>query len=326
MNKKLIVPLLLGALVLLALYLTGQIGHKEDGAPPLYGNVDIREATLSFRVAGRVASVLVDEGAHIKAGELLATLDQEPLLNTLHSAEANVAALQARNTLLHQGYRQEEQQQARSQVTAAQAALTEAERQLARLKALKPSGATTQNALDSALSRRDQAKTQLHEAQAGWQNIRPGFRAQELEESDANLAQAHAALASAQLAVNDAQLRAPSNGILLTRAIEPGEMVQVGSSAFTLSLTEPVWVRAYVAEPQLGQYPTGQKVTLWSDSRPQQPYHGVVGFVSPQAEFTPKPVETSDLRTSLVYRIRVVVEDADAQLRQGMPMTVRVAP
>ncbi len=308
MNKKLIVPLLLGALVLLALYLTGQIGHKEDGAPPLYGNVDIREATLSFRVAGRVASVLVDEGAHIKAGELLATLDQEPLLNTLHSAEANVAALQARNTLLHQGYRQEEQQQARSQVTAAQAALTEAERQLARLKALKPSGATTQK------------------AQAGWQKMRTGFRAQELEESDANLAQAHAALASAQLAVNDAQLRAPSNGILLTRAIEPGEMVQVGSSAFTLSLTEPVWVRAYVAEPQLGQYPTGQKVTLWSDSRPQQPYHGVVGFVSPQAEFTPKPVETSDLRTSLVYRIRVVVEDADAQLRQGMPMTVRVAP
>ena len=326
MNKKLILTMLLGALVLLALYLTGQIGHKEDGAPPLYGNVDIREATLSFRVAGRVASVLVDEGAHIKAGELLATLDQEPLLNTLHSAEANVAALQARNTLLHQGYRQEEQQQARSQVTAAQAALTEAERQLARLKALKPSGATTQNALDSALSRRDQAEAQLHEAQAGWQKMRTGFRAQELEESDANLAQAHAALASAQLAVNDAQLRAPSNGILLTRAIEPGEMVQVGSSAFTLSLTEPVWVRAYVAEPQLGQYPTGQKVTLWSDSRPQQPYHGVVGFVSPQAEFTPKPVETSDLRTSLVYRIRVVVEDADAQLRQGMPMTVRVAP
>ncbi len=326
MNKKVLILLLIGTMTLLALYLTGQIGHKEDGGAQVFGNVDIREATLSFRVAGRLASVLVDEGAHIKAGELLATLDQEPRLNTLHGAEANVDAQQARNTMLHQGYRQEEQQQAKSQVEAAQAALTEAEHQLVRLQALKPSGATTQNALDSALSRRDQAAAQLKVAQAGWQKMQTGFRAQELAESDANLAQAHAALASAQLAVTDSQLRAPSDGIILTRAIEPGEMVQVGSSAFTLSLTEPVWVRAYVAEPQLGLFPTGQKVMLWSDTRPDKPYHGVVGFVSPNAEFTPKNVETTDLRTALVYRIRIVVKDADAMLRQGMPVTVRLAP
>ena len=326
MNKKVIVPLILGAATLLALYLTGQIGQQEQEAAQVYGNVDIREATLSFRVAGRLAEVNVDEGARIKAGDLLATLDQEPLLNALHSAEANVAALQARNAMLHQGYRQEEQQQARSQVAAAQAALTEAERQLVRLRALKPSGATTQTALDSALSRRDQAAAQLKVAQAESQKMHSGFRTQELAESDANLAQAHAALASAQLALTDARLKAPSDGIILTRAVEPGEMVQSGTPAFTLSLTTPVWVRAYVAEPQLGQFPAGQKVTLWSDSRPDQPYHGVVGFVSPNAEFTPKPVETRDLRTSLVYRIRVVVEDADARLRQGMPITVRIAP
>ncbi len=104
MNKKVIVPLILGAATLLALYLTGQIGQQEQEAAQVYGNVDIREATLSFRVAGRLAEVNVDEGARIKAGDLLATLDQEPLLNALHSAEANVAALQARNAMLHQGF------------------------------------------------------------------------------------------------------------------------------------------------------------------------------------------------------------------------------
>ena len=102
-------------------------------------------------------------------------------------------------------------------------------------------------------------------------------------------------------------------------------MVQVGSPAFSLSLTRPVWVRAYVPEVQLGQFPNGAKVELFTDSRPGQPYHGVVGFVSPTAEFTPKSVETTDLRTTLVYRIRIVVSDADEQLRQGMPVTVHKA-
>jgi HlyD family secretion protein len=87
-----------------------------------------------------------------------------------------------------------------------------------------------------------------------------------------------------------------------------------------------VWVRAYVAEPQLGRFSPGSKVTLRTDARPDAPYHGVVGYVSPSAEFTPKSVETADLRTSLVYRLRVVVEDADEQLRRGMPVTVRLAP
>ena len=85
-------------------------------------------------------------------------------------------------------------------------------------------------------------------------------------------------------------------------------------------------MRAYVEEPWLGHFPSGAKVTLTTDSRPDQPYHGVVGFVSPTAEFTPKSVETPDLRTHLVYRLRIVVQDPDPALRQGMPVTVRLAP
>lgn len=328
MNKRILFPLLVGAALLSGvLYLTARIhGEAEEGASPIYGNVDIREATLSFRVGGRVSQIAVDEGDTIKSGMVLAQLDKAPLENSLHAAEASVAALSARSSLLHQGYRAEDQNQAASRVTAARAALTEAERQLKRQHALKLQGAATQSALDAALSQRDQADAQLRVAEADLQKMSSGYRAEEIAEADANLAQAKANLAAARLALADATLVAPADGILLTRAIEVGEMVQSGSSAFTLSLTQPVWVRAYVPEPQLGHYPAGARVTLWSDSRPQRPYQGVVGFVSPNAEFTPKNVETTDLRTAQVYRIRIVVKDADAMLRQGMPVTVRLAP
>jgi len=325
-RKKILLLAVVATVLLLALYLTFRIGFGTDSdTTQIYGNVDIREATLGFRVAGRLSDIRVDEGARVRAGDVLAELDREPLLNSLHQAEANVAALQASNDLLHQGYRQEDKQQARAQVAAAQAALTEAERQLTRLRTLKPHGAATQSGIDIALSQRDQTAAKLHIAQAETRKMESGFRPQEVAESDANLAAARSALAAAGLAVADATLKSPSDGIILTRAVELGELVQVGTSAFTLSLTRPVWVRAYVAEPQLGYFPLGAKVTLWTDSRPDTPYHGVVGFVSPDAEFTPKAVETTDLRTSLVYRIRIVVKDADAMLRQGMPVTVRLA-
>ena len=112
---------------------------------------------------------------------------------------------------------------------------------------------------------------------------------------------------------------------MVTRAVEPGSIMPVGTTALTLNLQNPVWVRAYVSEPQLGRVKPGGKVTLYTDLRPEKPYHGQIGYVSPRAEFTPKSVETADLRTGLVYRFRVVVSDADAGLRQGMPITVRLA-
>jgi HlyD family secretion protein len=172
---------------------------------------------------------------------------------------------------------------------------------------------------------RDQAAAQVTASEEQLRLLTSGFRKEEVADSDAQLSQARATLESARLALRDATLLAPSDGVILTRAIEKGSMVQAGTPAFSLSLTAPVWVRAYVGEPQLGRYAPGAKVTVLTDSRPDTPYRGVVGFVSPTAEFTPKTVETTDLRTALVYRLRIVIEDPDSQLRQGMPVTVRLA-
>jgi len=325
MNKKaIIIPILLLGGTATA-YLIYRNATAADRQATLYGNVDIREASLAFRVGGRVASIKVDEGAQVKEGDLLATLDPEPLQNALHGAEATAAALASRNAMLHRGYRSEDLEQARARLLAAQAALVDAEREFTRQATLLPEGVTTQRALDAARSSRDQAAAQVQVTGQQVRQMSTGFRKEELAESDAQLRQAQAQLAAAQLAVKDTALLAPSEGIILTRAIEQGNMVQAGVPAFSLSLTSPVRVIAYVGEPMLGHFAPGTRVTLATDGRPGKPYHGRVGFVSPTAEFTPKTVETPDLRTSLVYRLRIVVEDSDHQLRQGMPVTVKLA-
>lgn len=325
MNKKtILIPALLLSVSAIAYVIYRNIATANRQAT-LYGNVDIREASLAFRVSGRVASIHVDEGAQVKQGDVLATLDPEPLQNTLHSAEATVASLTARNAMLHRGYRSEDIAQAKGRLAAAQAVLAEAERHFARQDALAPEGAAAQRTLDTARSARDQAAAQVQVVEQQVRQMTTGYRPEEIAESDAQLRQAQAQLAVARLAVQDATLRAPSDGIILTRAIEQGTMIQGGAPAFSLSLTHPVWAVAYVSEPMLGHFAPSTKVTLETDTRPGQPYQGVVGFVSPTAEFTPKAVETPDLRTSLVYRLRIVVAAPDSRLRQGMPVTVRLA-
>ena len=325
MNKR---PVILLAAAVAALGIGGLYACRstnEAAHPTLYGNVDIREVSLAFRVGGRIADIRVDEGALVHAGELIASLDAEPLQHAVASAEASVAALGAHAAMLHQGYRSEDVEQAKARVESARAALKEAEEQLERQRAMVPGGAAPQRTLDAAQSGRDQAAAQMKSAQENLRELTAGYRKEEIAEADGQLRQAQAGLETARLNLRDAQLTAPSDGVILTRAVEKGSMVAAGTPGFSLTLTSPVWARAYVNETELGRFNSGTKVTLTTDLHPDKPYHGVVGFVSPTSEFTPKSVETADLRTSLVYRLRIVVADPDAQLRQGMPVTVRLA-
>ncbi|WP_159880517.1 secretion protein HlyD [Aquitalea denitrificans] len=323
MNKKRMVA---GLLVLGLLAAGIWYGQQDKGADALVlsGNVDIREVNLSFRVGGRLQQVLVDEGATVKAGQVLARLDDAPQRNAVADAEAALLALKARQSLMHQGYRAEDVAQARATLDARQAVLTDANAAWQRQQELAGSGAAAVKALDAARSAHEQAQAQYQAAQQQYQALSKGYRPQEVAEVDANVKRAEAQLASARLQLADTVLSAPSDGIILTRVLEPGSMLAAGASTLTLSLTRPVWVRAYVAETQLGQTQPGRKVWVYRDGR-SQPYAAVVGFVSPTAEFTPKNVETADLRTAQVYRLRVIVSQPDAALRQGMPVTVKLA-
>ena len=126
----------------------------------------------------------------------------------------------------------------------------------------------------------------------------------------------------AETRLADTKLIAPSDGVVLTRVREKGSVVNAGLPIYSLSLQKPVWVRAYVDEPNLGNLYQGQKVTVVTDSGAQ--YTGQIGFISPQSEFTPKNVESEQLRTELVYRFKVMVENSDNGLRQGMPVTLLI--
>lgn len=289
----------------------------------LYGNVDIRTVNMSFRVGGRLQSLNVDEGDAIKQGQTLGQLDKAPYENALMQAKANVATAQAQYDLMMAGYRAEEIAQAAAAVKQAQAAYDYAQSFLQRQQGLWNSRLLSANDLANARSSRDQALASLKSAQDKLSQYRAGNRPQEIAQAKANLEQAQAQLAQSTLDLQDTVLTAPSDGTLLTRAVEPGSMLTAGSTVLTLSLTHPVWIRAYVDEKNLNQAQPGREILLYTDGRPDKPYHGKIGFVSPTAEFTPKTVETPDLRTDLVYRLRIIVTDADDSLRQGMPVTLK---
>jgi HlyD family secretion protein len=292
----------------------------------LYGNIDIREVTLGFRVAGKLATLDVDEGDAVHAGQQLAQLDPTPLALEVDEARANAAAIGKRMALLKSGYRPEEIAVARATVGQRRATLTHAEQTLARQAELKGTGAVAPRVYDDAVAARDEARALLMAAEQTLKEQVHGYRRLEIAEGEGNHVHAVAVTAEAEQRLADAVLNAPADGVVLTRAVESGTILAAGTPVFTISLRTPVWARIYVSEPDLGRVAPGREVLLDTDARPGRPYHGRIGFVSTTAEFTPKTVETPDLRTALVYRARVIVSDADSALRQGMPVTVRLAP
>lgn len=322
MNKLVMAVLLL---ILLAGSYFGyqQMNVNGNGDTLLYGNVDIRDVQLGFRVAGRLASMQLEEGDAVAAGDLLASLDDQPLREALAVAEANVLEAKANLDRANTGSRPQEIEQAEAGVEEAQAALVNADKRLVRQQDLFRQGLNSQRALDDAESQQEQAQARLRAAREALALAREGFREEDRAAAAAALAAAEARRDQAMTQLEDTRLYAPSAGVIQVRAREPGSMVNVGEPVYTLSLTDVVYVRAYVGEVHLGQVVPGAAVEVLSDSS-DRVYVGQVGFVSPRAEFTPKTVETPELRTDLVYRLRIVVTDPDEQLRQGMPVTVRL--
>jgi len=296
--------------------------RSSRGGLVLYGNVDIREVQLGFRVGGRLDAVVVDEGDRVAAGDLLARLDEGPQRDGLAAAEARAEEARAVLARLEAGSRPQEIERARAAVREAEAALKNAEQTLYRQRDLMAKGVSNQASLDDARTAHDQATARVESAREALALAEEGPRREDIAAARAALAVAEAQLAEARTALADTELRAPGIGTISVRLQEAGAIVGVGQPVYTLTLDEQVYVRAYVDEPNLARVAPGVRVRIESDAGPRA-YEGRVGFVSPRAEFTPRNVETPELRTDLVYRLRIVVLDADAGLRQGMPVTVR---
>ncbi len=325
MRKR--VPILILVLLLASAGTAWFLGarHRErNDVLRAYGNVDIREVNLGFRVAGRVSEMVCDEGDAVKAGQVLAKLDDEPYRQEAEEASAEVEAARARLDLEEAGNRPQEIAAQRAVVNERKVTAANTERLYKRQENLFGKKVASVQERDDAQAARDESRARLHSSEEQLDLLEAGFRPEEIAQAKAEMARAQAALAMARLHVEDSVLKAPSDGVILTRAEEPGAVLQAGATVLTLSLTRPVWVRAYVSEPDLGRIHPGMKVEIFTDAHPGKPYSGEVGYISPRAEFTPKNVETPELRTSLVYRFRVVVNNPNEALRQGMPVTVRI--
>jgi HlyD family secretion protein len=313
-------------LALLGAYLWRQHGaHDPNAAFTLSGNVDVHQVELAFRVSGRISAVKVQEGDKVRAGEVLAELDPVPFQTDVDSAKADVAQAQAQLDKTRRGFRVEEVAQARATVAQRAADLENARVTLRRQEQLVAAGLVTHQQIDDAQMRVQMTQAALAASRDQLTLELRGSRIEDIEAQEAMLASAQARLEKAQTALSDATLLAPSNGIISVRARELGAIVQAGQTVYTLTLNDPVWIRAYVAQPRLGRIKPGMRVEVTIDSMPGKRYAGTVGFISPEAEFTPKTVQTEQVRDDLVYRIRVIASDPDNVFRQGMPVTVLIA-
>ena len=290
----------------------------------VYGNIDIRDANLAFNEQERIDRIFVEEGDSVTAGQVLARLQTNRLEAQIREAEAQIAAQKEVVKRFEVGTRWQEIEQARSEVTAAKARVKNSRLNFERIKKTSGAGATSEQAMDNARAQLDVDQAQLKVKGKALNLALEGPRKEDIAAAKNNLEVLKASLEFLNIRLADMTLISPASGVIQNRNLEPGEMASPDRPVVTLALTDPKWVRAYVPEPYLGRIKLGMKAKILSDSFPDQNFDGWIGFISPVAEFTPKTVETEDLRTKLVYEVRVFVHDSKDLLRLGMPVTVIV--
>ena len=298
--------------------------HAPANALTIYGNIDIRQVQAAFDDNGRILDLQVQEGDRVKKGQLLAELDPVRFQDAVAKSQGQVAAQEQVLARLLAGSRPEEIAEARAETAAAQATLSNAEITWQRQQALAEQQYIPKQSLDNAAAALKTARANLdHAGQALILAIK-GPRKEDIAAARHTLEADRAALSLAQRELVDSKLYAPAEGVVQDRILEPGDMANPQTPVFTLALDNPVWVRAYLPEKSLGQVRPGMKAWIESDSFPGQRFPGWVGFISPTAEFTPKTVETTELRTELVYRVRVYACNPEHRLRLGMPVSVEI--
>lgn len=329
MNKKVIAVVLVVIAVIIIGFWACKYNNKnqKDNVLTLYGNVDIRQVSLAFEQSGRIEKLLVQEGDKVKAGQVLATINTNALHIQAKQAQAQLKAQQEAIVKQEVGARPEEISQAKAQLASAQAELDKTNKNLQRLQILvsgTDGRAISQQELDYAKSNKDSAEAAVRERQANLELIIKGARQEDREATKAQYEVTKANLDLINYNLTQAELKSPVNAVVRARLQEVGDMTTAQKAVYTLALTDPKWIRVYVNEQDLSSIKMGGTAQVIRDSDPNQPINGKIGYISSVAEFTPKTVQTEEIRTTLVYEVRVYVNDPNDQLKMGQPVTVKV--
>ena len=324
-RRRIAVVIVFAILVVGGIWLFLDLHRRPSGDTLLlYGDVDIREVQPAFNDAGVVTDMKVSEGSVVKQGELLATIDDTRYAAGLAQARRQAASLKDTLAKLTNGSRPEEIAQAKATMEGLRSVYQNDAILYQRTRTLAPKGAASAEDEDNALARLNSSRANYEAAQQAYLLAVKGPRTEDIAAARNAYYAAEAAAALAGREFADTKLYAPADGIVEDRILEPGDMASPGTPVFTIALPSPLWVRAYVPETQLGRVRLGMAASVSTDSYPGRVYHGWVGYISPTAEFTPKNIETAELRAALVYQLRVYVCDPRGELRLGMPATVHV--
>ncbi|MBI2220158.1 MAG: efflux RND transporter periplasmic adaptor subunit [Acidobacteria bacterium] len=283
------------------------------------GNIEITEAQASFKAAGRMDARLVSEGDVVSAGQIIARLDRVELAQQVALQQAEVQAAAADLAELEAGSRPEEIAQGEAVLGRARAEKERWRAEAARQSDLYAQDIVSAREREAADATLAVARAQLRDAEERLALLRKGPRHERIAQARARLERARQARGLSQTRLDDALLVAPISGIVLAENIEPGEYISPGTPVVTIGVLGDVWLRAYIAETDLGRVKLGQRARVTADTYSDKAYDGVVSFIASEAEFTPKNVQTEKERVKLVYRIKIDVPNPSFELKPGMP-------
>jgi HlyD family secretion protein len=292
------------------------------------GTIEAIEVNVASKVAGQILALAVEEGSRVKPGDVLATIDHATADIQLRQAEAGVALARAQLVLLQNGARKEDIEQADAALRQAEANLKVAVDDAKRMRELLKSGSVTTKQRDDAEARLTVAEAQRKGAEEALNKVRRLARPEEIDAAQARLAQAQAAADLLAKSIADCTIVAPAGGIITHKAVEAGELVTPGATVVTLSELDSVYVMIYLAEKEIGRVRLGDQADVAIDAFPGRAFPGRITYISPEAEFTPKNVQTKEDRVKLVFGVKVEIENPEGLLKPGLPAdaTIRVVP
>lgn len=305
-------------LPLCLIYFSGCYQEKKE--TKFYGNVDVRTVSLAFRVSGRLETLNFDEGEKLKKGDVIATIENSIFKENLNQINAQINLQEIQIQKLEKGYRTEEIEKSKAKLSEVKANLDRVNKDFQRAQTLLKSNSISEQSYDNTKSQALDLQAQYDYAKNSLELLQNGYEKEDILSAKATLESLKAQRNILQINYNDTVLYSPVDGTIITKVYEVGSIVNSSQTIVEIAKSDEFWVRSYLSEKYLGVVKTGMKAVITTDSN--KTYEGIVSFISPLAEFTPKTVQTEDLRTDLVYRFRIIVNNVDDNLKQGMPVTI----
>jgi len=310
---------IMAALAALAVAFAGCSGPKKVRGIEGSGTIEAREVAVASRVGGQVLEIRAEEGSPVKKGDILVLVDHETLDIQLRQSEAGVALAEAQLALLRKGARAEDVRQGEEALRQTGANLKVASDDAGRMRELASRGSVTPKQRDDAEARLVVTQAQEASAKEALSKLKRLARPEEIRAAEARLAQAVAAADLLRKTIADCTIVTPVAGIVTRRPVETGELVSPGTTVLTVSELDTVHVMIFVTEKELGRVRLGGEADVTIDAAPGRVFKGRVTFISPEAEFTPKNIQTKEDRVKLVFGVKVEIPNPDGALKPGLP-------